>query len=87
MDSSMELTKSSVRRIEANRRNAQYSTGPRTATGKQAVKWNALFVPSIGRGTLHIRAACLSVLAWAARAADPTRPPREIGRASCRERV
>jgi hypothetical protein len=30
-------------RIEANRRNAQKSTGPRTAAGKEASKFNALF--------------------------------------------
>jgi len=43
MDGSMEVPKgTSLRKIEANQRNAQYSTGPRTATGKQAVKWNAL---------------------------------------------
>jgi hypothetical protein len=28
--------------IEANRRNSQASTGPRTAAGKAAVRWNAL---------------------------------------------
>ena len=43
MDGSMEVMKEpSVRKIEANRKNAQHSTGPRTAAGKQAVKWNAL---------------------------------------------
>src|SRR5712691_10188084 len=43
MDGSMEVRKEpSVRKIEANRKNAQHSTGPRTAVGKQAVKWNAL---------------------------------------------
>ena len=28
--------------IEANRRNAQKSSGPRTAKGKEIVKWNAV---------------------------------------------
>src|SRR5262245_54311258 len=32
----------SMRRIEANRVNAQRSTGPRTVEGKNAVRWNAL---------------------------------------------
>ncbi|MFO0889937.1 MAG: hypothetical protein U0790_12460 [Isosphaeraceae bacterium] len=32
----------SAARIEANRRNAQRSTGPRTEAGKQAVRLNAL---------------------------------------------
>src|SRR6266704_5370046 len=40
---SMEVRKEpSVRKIEANRKNARHSTGPRTAAGKQAVKGNAL---------------------------------------------
>ena len=30
------------KQIEANRRNAQYSTGPRTPKGKAAVRFNAL---------------------------------------------
>src|SRR3990170_8202095 len=32
----------SLKKIEANRRNAQRSTGPKTARGKTASKWNAL---------------------------------------------
>ena len=32
----------SQRRLEANRRNALRSTGPKTAAGKSAVRWNAL---------------------------------------------
>jgi hypothetical protein len=34
--------RTSLRRIEANRRNALRSTGPRTTEGKNASKWNAL---------------------------------------------
>ena len=33
---------STLKRIEANRRNAQRSTGPRTAAGKAVAKWNAV---------------------------------------------
>ncbi len=32
----------SVKKLAANRRNAQRSTGPKTVEGKNAVKWNAL---------------------------------------------
>src|SRR5688572_3818313 len=32
----------SRKRLEANRRNALRSTGPRTARGKNALRWNAL---------------------------------------------
>ena len=32
----------SEKKIEANRRNAQRSTGPRSARGKQAIRWSAL---------------------------------------------
>ncbi len=35
-------TKISQKQLEANRRNAQLSTGPKTPEGKQRVKWNAL---------------------------------------------
>ena len=38
----VEKTEKSLARIEANRRNAQLSTGPRTAAGKTAVCWNAM---------------------------------------------
>ena len=34
--------KSSQKKIESNRRNALKSTGPKTAEGKKAVRWNAL---------------------------------------------
>lgn len=36
------LTKISERQLEANRQNAQLSTGPKTVEGKNKVKWNAL---------------------------------------------
>jgi len=36
------MSTSSLRRIEANRRNAQKSTGPRTPEGKAKVRFNAL---------------------------------------------
>lgn len=36
------LTKSSVRKIEANRRNAKLSTGPRTTRGKRIARQNAV---------------------------------------------
>ncbi len=32
----------SVKQVEANRRNAQRSTGPTTVAGKRAVRWNAI---------------------------------------------
>src|SRR5262245_63433282 len=32
----------SVKKLAANQRNAQRSTGPRTVEGKNAVRWNAL---------------------------------------------
>ncbi len=35
-------TKISQKQLEANRRNAQLSTGPKTREGKQRAKWNAL---------------------------------------------
>ncbi len=34
--------KLSPKKIEANRRNAQRSTGPRTRAGKRNVRWNAV---------------------------------------------
>jgi hypothetical protein len=36
------VSKSSLRRIEANRQNAQLSTGPKTKEGKQRVRFNAI---------------------------------------------
>jgi len=41
-DSSPLPRRTSVRQIEANRRNALHSTGPRTPGGKQATRLNAL---------------------------------------------
>jgi len=35
-------TETSLARVEANRRNARLSTGPKSARGKAAVKWNAM---------------------------------------------
>ena len=38
----VEITKLSERKIEANRRNARLSTGPRTEAGKNRSRYNAI---------------------------------------------
>ena len=45
-------TESSPKRVEANRRNAQKSTGPRTAEGKEKSKFNALSHGQTARSAL-----------------------------------